>query len=1487
MEHPTTQSPIITATRPEPTSTEIAVSLSELRRICDMKDGHDLENLRGLSQQSYQAFLESGSAADLVAAIEFSALALNCLPDTEDGKNVACRFEMLVQKWNMLQWCYEKTGIRYYLSLALQQCANALNATPTNTQGRCEAWLIAGRILLSKFDIDGTRSDLENAIKAFESARQLLVLGMENATDSPAASGDAPANRRIQIRLKIAMAECLDLKAEREERVDQSFEGLLLAVEAYQGTDPIEDLRIDAAACLASRYFARAAQSESWLDAAIDLMDEALDLCPGNHARYPDLVNSYCDMVLIKYRRKKHDGSGREDISRAIRMAKEAIAAVSPNSVTRIKLLHTLLSMLGVRYQDIGEPDDLDNALQWAHELHHRTCWREQHLLFRKARYKALVKLEEFCLLKLKNGLAPDPTVETLMHFARKESGRLERSLIDWESRSKSTPKEHESGDTVWWPFDEGDIRFVASLEEGEKRALRQNEPAVDTQKTEKTSENQNLSERMEHVIFGCKGKAFNPFKARSQVAADGSGFSEPEAENFNPEDEFRQILAQMEELRIQDVPEALVYPDGYVTSGPLWLLLLALQQRCLKSEEVFDKVCAWLSEHAPLQATEKPRSPDRLQVLSFLGRMLSNRYHGRNEIGALNKSVEVWSAILDSTSGPYDPYRCRALYEMADTLQTRFLVECNVEDLRRALSAGEEGIGMSTPDGSLRDDQWGLLGSLYMMRFEHFGTIADLMRAIDLFGECAMIRLPDDPSRWLDLLDLSKALSGKYQHGGTELDLEQAIAVGRIALAASPMSDSLVPVINLAGFSLLKFEATEDRYYLDKGIEIFQFANRFPQDFASRFHLEVNLARALVQRYMITGDFGDVRQAIQMARHMIRTTTNDRSYRVETMRLCGEIAALDMSKQETMRSNDAVEEGTASLEELTYTDAAPVLDRIFAARQAAQIHVRAAAADKAFILLHHAVNLMQLLSPRWMEDPDRQFVLSRVSGLAEDAAALAFIVGRPAADAAAILESGRGVVLGSVLDGRDDVSQLLDLNPNLYARFETLRNQLFRSDWSDLDETVSLATESSKSSRVQRRQVAEQYDAVLREIRSIDPKLARFQLPLDFDEMKELAKDGYIVIVLESQLLEQTFAIIISQGGILHLKLDLQQVLVSGLVPLFRHCADADLRTMSQSGQVMSAGLAILWKQIVGPVVSCIEDLQARDRSLTKALPRIWWIACGTLSQLPLHAAHPTDGPGCMHRAISSYVPTLRTLRFAREGQLSFLQGSGARVGIYYMDQTPGYRDLDGVEDEADELYECLRPVTEEVVKVRQPSAAGVLQTIHSFDMVHFACHGESDPEDPSRSCLIFAKKRPRTGNGCHVDNSYTHADRLTVRDIIRETARSSSRKTGILFLSGCSTADNPASHLGDECIHLATAYHLAGFSHVVGTLWDAVDSACVQVASEFYTSLFAPPPCRADMEEIDPSLRIAASYQRAVLQLMEDQENPIVWAAFVYYGA
>ena len=39
--------------------------------------------------------------------------------------------------------------------------------------------------------------------------------------------------------------------------------------------------------------------------------------------------------------------------------------------------------------------------------------------------------------------------------------------------------------------------------------------------------------------------------------------------------------------------------------------------------------------------------------------------------------------------------------------------------------------------------------------------------------------------------------------------------------------------------------------------------------------------------------------------------------------------------------------------------------------------------------------------------------------------------------------------------------------------------------------------------------------------------------------------------------------------------------------------------------------------------------------------------------------------------------------------------------------------------------------------------------------------------------------------------------------------------------FLAACQTVDNPNTSLVDEGIHIASAFQVARFTHVVGTMW------------------------------------------------------------------
>lgn len=63
--------------------------------------------------------------------------------------------------------------------------------------------------------------------------------------------------------------------------------------------------------------------------------------------------------------------------------------------------------------------------------------------------------------------------------------------------------------------------------------------------------------------------------------------------------------------------------------------------------------------------------------------------------------------------------------------------------------------------------------------------------------------------------------------------------------------------------------------------------------------------------------------------------------------------------------------------------------------------------------------------------------------------------------------------------------------------------------------------------------------------------------------------------------------------------------------------------------------------------------------------------------------------------------------------------------------------------------------------------------------------------------------------------------------------------RQTFLAYLSACGTSQIRDMRSVDENIHLANAFQLAGFRHVIGTLWDVDDALCVDVARAVYENL------------------------------------------------
>ncbi len=209
-------------------------------------------------------------------------------------------------------------------------------------------------------------------------------------------------------------------------------------------------------------------------------------------------------------------------------------------------------------------------------------------------------------------------------------------------------------------------------------------------------------------------------------------------------------------------------------------------------------------------------------------------------------------------------------------------------------------------------------------------------------------------------------------------------------------------------------------------------------------------------------------------------------------------------------------------------------------------------------------------------------------------------------------------------------------------------------------------------------------------------------------------------------------------------------------------------------------------------------------------------------------------------------------------------------------MPTTPGL-DGDGHLDFVDEEASVVKDHVADHVFLREPDPSAeqtvpatphtptketVLEHLPSCRLVHFACHGVSDPSDPSRSRLLL--------------HDHTK-DPLTVASLSPVNLRHAQ----LAYLSACRTASIDQAELIDEAIHLTSAFQLAGFPHVIGTLWEIDDEIAVRVTREFYSGL------RTDQNVLD-TRRTAQSLHSAVRTIRDRlPRTPYLWAGYLHVGA
>ncbi len=116
------------------------------------------------------------------------------------------------------------------------------------------------------------------------------------------------------------------------------------------------------------------------------------------------------------------------------------------------------------------------------------------------------------------------------------------------------------------------------------------------------------------------------------------------------------------------------------------------------------------------------------------------------------------------------------------------------------------------------------------------------------------------------------------------------------------------------------------------------------------------------------------------------------------------------------------------------------------------------------------------------------------------------------------------------------------------------------------------------------------------------------------------------------------------------------------------------------------------------------------------------------------------------------------------------------------------------------------------------------VLKRLKDCRIFHFAGHGQLDLAEPSQSRLLLED---------------WETNPLTIGDI--RDLRLQENPPFLGYLSACSTSANESAKFIDEAINFVNACQLAGFRHVIGTLWEVYDKHCVVIAEALYETILA----------------------------------------------
>ncbi|KAK6526093.1 hypothetical protein TWF281_011131 [Arthrobotrys megalospora] len=769
--------------------------------------------------------------------------------------------------------------------------------------------------------------------------------------------------------------------------------------------------------------------------------------------------------------------------------------------------------------------------------------------------------------------------------------------------------------------------------------------------------------------------------------------------------------------------------------------------------------------------------SIDQAEVFEELGDLLSIRWKLKKEIGDIQSAIELVDRA-QSLVQQSCPRKGIYLMKLENFLREKFQATDQMNDLNRAIQVTNECVETFMRAGDEKAHSAALydLANHLRMRYEKIGRVEDINQAIDAMEKVSTVQIDDPVLRQSSLEDFGLLWYSKYDRTDNVKDLNRAIEQLELSISTTPSA------------------TTPHRRIVYHYLGVCYHA-----------------------RYGSNGLSSDLSRAVEMAKYAVQLPLEDQnvpdfstylfnlgSYSYQQFIFTAELADLQTAIESF--------EHALEISELVPDDRCIILSQLGDSlvmryeikRMADDLSKAESALKEAFEILeaspkYRAAAARSLANKfaawgRWDESlAVFQKAVSLLAGLnsglieSKERSEVEAFFGLSSSAAAAALNAGKSPL---------EALSLLERGRGL------LSGNTIDTNTPDIKITESTNSLSS-------------YDA--------------------YGALDTLGENRIAVINISKYRCD---AILVAKSGISVVPLPL----------LDQEIIDEKSRILRGNGENSWGVLEWLWEVVASPILKefgieePVSKIQTggsgfKDKKKSQGtemetqrsedgLPHIWWIPTGQLSQFPIHAAgkhFERSGETVLDRVISSYAVSVKGLLQSRRRAPEKSCNTSGKALIVSMPKTPGQVPLFFAETEAKTVASICQSLNLETNTKFLPTGKDeILKQLQDCQIFHFAGHGLSDSTDPSQSCLLLEdwKESPLTVESL---------DGLNLHD----------NSPFLAYLSACSTGSNKIMTLCDESINLIGASQLAGFRHVIGSLWEVNDRQCVKVAKIVYETL------------------------------------------------